>query len=191
MLHPLDYPRAQFTPKDSAGREPTGIPEGRPPMPWLSGGTTYTDHFVPKALALVPVSEPALVGPGFPFVGSTEYRDEFIPKEGYPQVPPLTGGSCAECVLVQLLQQKLIVLQQRLTVLQPIAVRLVHVDPLPTSWAVHACRPSMQGRPAAFAPTPQPRRRVLAQGRAGPLFRAAASACRCAVFCAPDIHYAS
>ena len=61
-------------------------------MPWLAGPTTYTDHYVPKSVPLVPVLEPE-AGSSFPFKGSTEYRDEYLPKEGYPLVPPLTGES--------------------------------------------------------------------------------------------------
>jgi len=82
--------RREFIPKDAPGRQPVGEPEPRPAMPWLAGDTTYRDHYVPKDLALQPV-----LGEGdgmpFPFDGTTEYKAQYVPKEGYPVVPPLTG----------------------------------------------------------------------------------------------------
>ncbi len=92
-FNPNDYVttyRTQFVPKEGGGREPTGIPEHRAPMPWLVGDTTYRSHYVPKEFGLVPVMDEA-PGPRFPFNGTTEYRAEYVPKEGQPQLPPLTG----------------------------------------------------------------------------------------------------
>eukprot|EP00798_Chlamydomonas_sp_ICE-L_P025744 gene25744-11405_t len=82
--------RAQYVPKDAPGRQPQGLSDMRQPGSWLAGPTTYQAHYVPKELALVPVFMEA-DGRPVPFDGTTEYRDEFIPKDGYPVMPPLTG----------------------------------------------------------------------------------------------------
>ena len=80
----------QFPTKESSGREPVGVPERRAPMPWLASGTTYEDHYVPREHSLVPVMGPE-AGSSYPFSGTSEYAREYIPKEGFPQIPPLTG----------------------------------------------------------------------------------------------------
>jgi len=82
--------RNHYIPKEPPGRVPTGDPQPRPAMPWLANGTTYRDHYVPKELALVPITLDEGPAP-YPFTGRTEYQAEYVPKEGLPQLPPLTG----------------------------------------------------------------------------------------------------
>ncbi|KAF5839675.1 hypothetical protein DUNSADRAFT_226 [Dunaliella salina] len=82
--------RRTFVPKEPPGRMPVGAPGPRPKVPWINDGTTYDNSFEPKEISLPPNAAPEL-GSTVPFSGTTEYKDQYQPKEGYPLMPPLTG----------------------------------------------------------------------------------------------------
>jgi len=57
----------------------------------MADGTTYGNHYIPHPLVPVPRGPAEIMKSSFPFTGISEFMAEFIPKQAYPLLPPLTG----------------------------------------------------------------------------------------------------
>lgn len=90
VTHFTTESRGQFTKKQAPAKAPVGPLAIRDPLPWLGGGTEYTNSYVPKPIMLRLVREEEQSKTG-PFSGTTEYRAEYPKKEAYTSMPPLTG----------------------------------------------------------------------------------------------------